>query len=1430
MGFDNSRFTFDPRKNYSGVVMEQGRVQLDADWNEWLAELARRTQAGTLDIFGHAAYPPTTPSAFLINVTAGTPDVVTIGCGRMYVDGLLAENHGSHTTTWDPALAERSNAPQPPDPSNPNPSPLDFTEQPYLPGAALPTDTSQSYLCYLDVWTRAVDYLQDPHLVDKAVAVDTTGRLQTVWQVKFLANTKGWTCATPDSEIFPPPVLGTLTTDVVQSKAQGPCCLTDNSGYTGVENQFYRVEIQQDGEGSDPASHAGAFFKWSRDNGSVETTVLGISTVQNSVNQPASALAVTSLGRDEVLGFKNGDWVELLDDWTELWGQAGILCQVDSVIVSPPTIILTATVDTTPSPPANATPNFPVDANGQTTPKRHTRLRRWDQRGKVYDTNGNLWCDVADFGGAIPVPASDTTLVLENGVTVQFELASGGSFAVGQFWTFAARTADGSVEHLKAAPPRGIHHHYTKLSIVTFGNPPSATNCRTPSGGPECGGCGCCTVTVGNGPGQYTSIQAAINALPSSGGEVCILSGRYFEYVTLYNLNDVVIYGCGAETRLASPSLQPGQKIFAKKELAANAAAPASGLSGVITLIGCTNVELRSFAVEADDGDAGILLDGTILREGFTEKEAKVAPIDEYVFVHVGDFSTNVRIHDLAMTASTLPALVSVRTTLLKFADNRVAMKDVPSQWPGVWVSGTEIHVERNWIGLQDADNSEEWMPVVVVGDVPDGFNAAVPDVPHANGGIQVAGYSQDVFIEDNEIEGGARNGISLGSFNVVSSKTKRILGETIFGLLPKTPSASATSFTLQLPTVTTVHDQDVTLVSDGSLQSVRITRNRIRNVGLCGIGPVGFFNRVTTLEVISAQDVTISDNVIEASLQDTIARTDAELPLIGYGAICLADVQNLVIRDNVITDFGDSPGTDVCGIFVLCGEQIAIDRNEVRETRDWSGVTNDSSSGHPQAGVFILLATPPALDPTTGGSAFAQGSSILAPAYQPGLPAVRVENNVVRVALGLALEIVGFGPFSVSGNQLSTGGPLSLFEDESALDARIEVRNAGIATVLILNLGHLIDLAATIRNYSELYATALNGSKSIVARNPLAASSSGSVLFSNNMCQIEARVSGVRAAASVAILSLDHILFSGNHCWVDGGERTVSFDALLFGLTLQANGNRFQESAEAVLASAVTLGLANMTTHNMATYCILAFGSSLLSTPNMIFDSALCSDKEALTASEGTKATLTPAVTAADTLANQRLQSLGVVQQARLAQLTRTAAVAKAQYGATSPQWKAAQVAVTASQGTVERLAVLNRQVAQVAPTAASQGWSLYGHVYNAQLQPAAAYTVFVVDAQNAYQSAIGFAYTASDGSYQLNYAPAAGATLPGQLFLQIANDKGQPVYLGSAALQPPTGVATVTDVTLPAGEPILGDPPAALRAIAMPPANASAPKGKDK
>ena len=298
----------------------------------------------------------------------------------------------------------------------------------------------------------------------------------------------------------------------------------------------------------------------------VATGVTAITSGTDTAGKPASVLTVMSLGRDQVLGFSPGDWIEILDDWTELWGIAGILCQIDSVSVSAKLITLTSTVPTGTTTAGATPPSFPVNAGtGLTDPHRHTRIIRWDQSGTVYKLNGTQlepWCDLSITGGTIPVPASDTTLVLEDGITVVFNTSSsGGSFNIGDFWSFAARTADGMVEELVKAPPRGIHHHYTKLSVVTFGSPASNTDCRTPWSCSDQGDCGCCICTVGDGVesfGKFTSINQAIQSLPTTGGEVCILPGRYYEYVVINGLKDVVIRGCGSQTRLASPSMKPG--------------------------------------------------------------------------------------------------------------------------------------------------------------------------------------------------------------------------------------------------------------------------------------------------------------------------------------------------------------------------------------------------------------------------------------------------------------------------------------------------------------------------------------------------------------------------------------------------------------------------------------------------------------------------------------------------------------------------------------------------------------------------------------------------------------------------------------------------------------------------------------------------------
>ncbi|MDW5265450.1 MULTISPECIES: DUF6519 domain-containing protein [Acidobacteriaceae] len=1274
MSFDTSRFTFDPFKNYTGVVMEQGRVQLDSDWNDWLAQLLRRIQAGTLDMLGHAAYPATTPYAFLINLD-GTGNL-TIGPGRMYIDGLLAENHGDPAAaTWDPALAELSGSPQPA--PSAETGAISFTSQPWLPGVTLPAGGG-TFLAYLDVWTRAVTYLEDSNLIDPAVGIDTTGRLQTVWQVKLAAMNAGVTCATAGSP-WPADSSGLLTTAPIANTPSGPCCLTTNTGYTGMENQNYRVEVHIGG----PVGTA--TFKWSRDNASVETGVTGILGVTNSVGVAASQLTVLSMGRDQVLGFAPGNWIEVIDDDLELAGLPGELHLIDTIDFAAKTITLDSNVSAA---------SFPVDGSNQTTPSRHTRIRRWDQSGKVFASDGTtLITDLGAAGstGAIPIPAAGAAVILENGVTVSFSLSSStGSFNTGDFWTFAARTADGSIEQLNNAPPRGIHHHYTGLSVVNFATG-TATDCRNPFEPCEGGGCGCCTVTVGDGVesfGQYTSINDAIKALPDAGGEVCILPGRYYEHVFIEGCHDVIVHGCGYQTRLASPSLQPAPPPPAPMNQAAGqpaappAAAPApppGQFNAVISISSSAHIQLRDFAVEADTDEVGILIDGTgdlVVQPG-NVIEVQAASNNPAVLSSAQAFNIfgaiDITVEDLFLTASTLPAILAKLVRLLRIDDNRVAMQDVASIWPAIWVSGQEIHIDRNFVGIQSTAIFNEWMSTAVTNDLASSpasasaeatTTAAAPATATAKssnssasqkvaaqiaqkrskatakqqaanpaavmvqeadtavflsaavaknrGGIQIGGRSRSVFVIDNLIQGGRGNGITLGSFDVLDANGNDT--SSTIGVIVLQEDPCSTTGTLQPPTTvpTGTGTPGGSIVAGGPLIDILIDHNRILNMGMCGIGPVGFFDLRTVFEIITIENLTITSNTItNVLLRDTAAvntfgtaassqasastnatdTTTSSFATVGtvnagtstpYGAISVSSVENLVIRDNAITNFGSKPGIAANGIFILIGEMVEISRNQILETRDWTQTTNDTpvNPGGIHGGIVIAIVTPPSI---TNATALTASSNAL---FEPGLPALRVEENVVRVALGQAFVALGLGPFAISNNHFTCGGT-------------IRGRGTPMAqTVLILNLGTAIEAAATTRPSGV--NSGLAGYAVAESAPTLSASSNGTVLFTNNICQLEARADRQRSITSVTIISTDNLIFSNNQLWFDSATIDAFFDAFLAAGTLTATGNRFQESAASVYLSGLTVAPFNITTQNISTFCLLVSGANQINTSNL--------------------------------------------------------------------------------------------------------------------------------------------------------------------------------------------------------------------------------------
>jgi hypothetical protein len=466
---DFTRDTFDPTKHFSRVLMQQGRVTLDADHNEQTGILLHLLRTLARDIIGPYAAPSVGGGFRLISPAAGA---LTITAGHYYVDGILVENEADcpygqqpdYPLSADDALAKEIQNP-----------------------------TGGSFWVYLDVWERNITWIEDDSIREKALnGPDTCARAKVVWQVK----------AVPASDLNPKSVepgllsikrsalekeLG-VTTDPVEKKAvqfkidaidnalaggpnqdpipltcdgplstliglsaasmtahvdpgqqiPDPCVTAPASKYRGTENQLYRVEIHQGGDAGS------ATFKWSRDNGSVATTWLGTSGNDLQVGNTR--------------GFTAGAWVELSDDVKELQGLPGVLVKlskVDGGVLS---------VD-----PSTVTSATPIDWSGQLV---NPKVRRWDQHG-----SDAVQLTLGAIGITESTPDSPVWIDLEDGIQVMFALD--GSYRTGDYWTIPARVATGQIDWPStpdatgaavndALAPDGIRHHYAPLGFVSW--------------------------------------------------------------------------------------------------------------------------------------------------------------------------------------------------------------------------------------------------------------------------------------------------------------------------------------------------------------------------------------------------------------------------------------------------------------------------------------------------------------------------------------------------------------------------------------------------------------------------------------------------------------------------------------------------------------------------------------------------------------------------------------------------------------------------------------------------------------------------------------------------------------------------------------------------------------------------------------------------
>ncbi|QDT90464.1 DUF6519 domain-containing protein [Gimesia algae] len=475
---DFSRDSYNLKNNFTRVLMQQGRLIVDADWNEQSAIVFNYLQTLAADIIGwHGGANVTSdeteaPSGGAFAVSKNKNSSLKVSGGRYYVDGILIEwpvNKDGYeieelepdsnlsdriviAKVWEEHISEAS----------------DLTLQ-------------DSAFNGLDSCTRVricVRFIavpieeMDRESLNSLLATENTFR-------EFLKSTTG----KPDSPLdFRPLHSNDMLPQLIASSSHNSldpadCIEETNQRYSGVENQLYRVEVHSGGTSfwdglrtidghpqskSDPQGipafdidNPPVTLKWSRDNGSI--------TYAASIE--GNTATVTTPWHDESRAIQQGHWIELIKD-DEAQGvmfQAGVVKKENGVTI----IMLDVPADRSPAPPAGK-----------------VLIRRWDHQHRkhfpVTGTGGILVRKTVsnNENKSVAIPLEDNLFIqmflpVEDGGNGE---VSGAGFKAGDYWLIPARAASGDIiwpvskEKEKQAPElvpaRYTQHHYAPLAFI----------------------------------------------------------------------------------------------------------------------------------------------------------------------------------------------------------------------------------------------------------------------------------------------------------------------------------------------------------------------------------------------------------------------------------------------------------------------------------------------------------------------------------------------------------------------------------------------------------------------------------------------------------------------------------------------------------------------------------------------------------------------------------------------------------------------------------------------------------------------------------------------------------------------------------------------------------------------------------------------------
>ena len=685
---------------------------------------------------------------------------------------------------------------------------------------------------------------------------------------------------------------------------------------------------------------------------------------------------------------------------------------------------------------------------------------------------------------------------------------------------------------------------------------------------------GCCTIIVGDGThsdGEFTSIQDAVDALPPAGGEVCVLRGRYEEHVRIVNRVNIRICGCGPDTLIVGQGNAPAIEIINSKR-----------------------IEITALAIEALEAPG-------ILCFAIGERLSRAGTVQDIVLTSLLILS-----RDRVSVAVVRGQLITLACSEVRVASGEQGTLGLE---PAVFLQGQDMRIEDNRIFAEGKLASLL------------GF-----------GGLQIAGGSTRVEVRRNLIRGGNNNGITLGHTIVRHVQIPNENDDFTVGI--KSPGGAQIFIDDHgcividpFPPGQPPDGGGGTVLEAGpALRDIRIVDNRIEDMGQSGISVERFFDLEENPDFITVEDLLIEQNCITGCMRLEVGIIPFPLrDVIGFGGIALADVEYLIIRQNLIANNGSSSRDPICGVFVLYGAGVAIDGNRI--LRNGMTAATDDQLPRPgrRGGIVLAFARARAdeqLDVALGQLEFSGRR-------QDGVPAARVQDNIVVAQQGRALEILALGPVSVVANQLTAKG--SAFQRQipvpgsvtttttttqpgtiigSAANVPIKNRAAtsnpllafldvlGGSAVWIFNLGVSNEVYLQLFGLSGLFLLDdLPTTEGADGDDDTRLFVGGNVLFNDNQVVFDALGPVTTfSVSSVFLGGLDDISMNANQCDCDLALDAVITNALTFGWSQRMAGNRFKEGFLNALLSGTTLAPMNTTTDNQGTHCFFPVGTPRIS------------------------------------------------------------------------------------------------------------------------------------------------------------------------------------------------------------------------------------------